>query len=137
MEKYSTFGRGVKRILRAVAVMDVKIYQQDTRQAMMGNGMGGGDGGVVENAEAHRPIRRRMVAGRANQRKRRVHAAGHHGVYRPDGCPAAAVAAAQEPGEATVSPASRYPPPCRDNPLHPVQIGRRMDALQLLRVSRA
>ena len=65
--------------------MHVKVYQQDARQAMRGDCVRGGNRGVVQQAEAHCPVRRRMVAWRTDHGKAGVHPAVQDGVYRADG----------------------------------------------------
>ena len=52
----------VEHVLGAVAVVDVPV---EDRHPLAGRGeLGSADGGVVEQAEAHRPVGHRMMAGR-------------------------------------------------------------------------
>ena len=56
---------GVENILRAVAVMDVPIGDQNAPDAVLLLGVARGDGDGVEDAETHSAHRRGMMAGRA------------------------------------------------------------------------
>jgi hypothetical protein len=53
-------------VLGAVAVVDVEVDDGDALQAVLGHGVGGADGDVVEEAEAHGPVALGMVARRAH-----------------------------------------------------------------------
>jgi hypothetical protein len=65
---------GLEHVLRAVAVMHVEVDDDHAREAA-GQGMGGGDRDVVEEAEAHRAVRFRVVPGRAHEAQRAVQSA--------------------------------------------------------------
>ncbi len=56
--------------------MDVPVEDQDASGAARRDRMGGADGGVVEQAEAHRPVRLGVVAGRAQAAEDEVLLAG-------------------------------------------------------------
>ena len=60
---------GPEDVLRAVAVMDVEVDDRDALGAMLRARIEGGDGGVVEQAEAHGAVRFRVMAGRAHWQK--------------------------------------------------------------------
>ena len=84
-------GRGVhhgrivpKDVLDAVAVMDVEIHDRDALGAMRFLRVPGGDGGVVEEAEAHRRRDFGVMAGRAGRDKGVANPAAHHLVDRED-----------------------------------------------------
>ena len=62
-------GLGVERGLRAVAVVDVPVEDGDALVPLLQEPRRG-DGDVVEEAEAHRPVRGRVVSGRADERER-------------------------------------------------------------------
>ena len=62
-------------VLRAVAVVDVPIDDQHPLEAVAGAQVGGTDGDVVEEAEAHGAIALGVVAGRADEREAVAHAA--------------------------------------------------------------
>ena len=57
----------VEDVLRAVAVMDVDVDDGDALDSRLFERARDGDGDVVEEAEAHRAVRRRVVPGRANE----------------------------------------------------------------------
>ena len=59
-----------KDLLGAVAVVDVEVDDRDTRKAELGLGVAGGDGDVVDEAEAHRAVGERVVPGRPDERER-------------------------------------------------------------------
>ena len=61
---------GVKDVLCSVPVMNIPIDDRNSLKAVFFLGVSGGDGGIVENAEAHTPIGRCVVSGRANRAKR-------------------------------------------------------------------
>jgi len=63
----------VKGILGAVAVVHVKIHNENTLQASLGQGVVSGDGHVVEQAEAHPPAGQGVVARRTHQSEPVVH----------------------------------------------------------------
>src|SRR5438477_6215 len=63
--KYLQGRIGPEDLLGAVAVMHVEIDHGDAMQAVLLLGMAGCDGGVVEDAEAHRPDGLGVVARRA------------------------------------------------------------------------
>ena len=65
-------------VLRAVAVVHVPVDDGDALGAMRLLRMAGGDGGVVEQAEAHGRRLLGMVAGRARRHEDVVGAAGEH-----------------------------------------------------------
>ena len=69
-------------VLGAVAVVDVEIDDGDPCQAVRLQGMRGGDGDVVEEAEAHGLVAGGVVAGRAAGDEGVVHLAAHHPVHR-------------------------------------------------------
>ena len=82
-------GRGVhdgrivpKNVLGAVAVMDVEIHDRDALGAMRFLGVAGGDGGVVEEAEAHRGRDFGVMSGRAGRDESVASLAAHHLVDR-------------------------------------------------------
>ena len=56
--------------LRAIAVVHVDVYNRDPFEAASAH-RGSGDSNVVEEAEAHRPVRLGVVARRTHQRKDR------------------------------------------------------------------
>jgi hypothetical protein len=62
--------------LGAVAVVDVEVDDGDPLQPVHVERVAGGDGDVVEQAEAHRLVRARMVAGRADRAEGVVDRAG-------------------------------------------------------------
>ena len=87
--------------------MDVEIDHRDPLDSPMGPGMHGGDGGVVEQAEAHRAVAVRRD-GRAGGRRRRPPApnpsmTASTAMQAP---PAARAAASALPLLMTVSPSS-------------------------------
>ena len=102
---------GPEDVLRAVAVMHVEIDDRGALDAVALLRMARGDGGVVEQAEAHRPRGLGMMAGRAH---------GDEGVARPcllitsstamTAPPAARSAASKLPGDIVVSASSRTRP---------------------------
>ncbi len=67
-------------VLGAVAVMDVVVEDGDALGAPLSEQPGGGDGDVVEQAEAHRLGGRGVVAGRAHQTECVTRPAGADGV---------------------------------------------------------
>ena len=73
-----------KRGLRAVAVMHVEIDDRDALQAVHFQRMTRRDRDVVEEAEAHRARRLRVMSGRTHAAKRVVVAAFDHGIGRGD-----------------------------------------------------
>ena len=50
-------------------MVDVPVEDRDALQAELGLREAGGDGGVVEEAKAHRAAGERMVAGRPHERE--------------------------------------------------------------------
>ncbi len=68
--------------LRAVAVMNVPVDNQDLRQIVLLLGVLGADRHIVEDAKAHRPVRHRMVARRTHGTEGVFDLALHHGVDR-------------------------------------------------------
>ena len=73
---------GVEHVLRAVAVVDVPIDDQHAVEPVLVDRDAGGDGHVVEQAEAHRAVGERMVPGRPHEAERRAVLAGEHAVDR-------------------------------------------------------
>src|SRR5207302_7672548 len=55
--------------LRSVAVVDVPVEDRDTAESELGLRVASGDGDVVEQAETHRLVGRRVMAGRARERE--------------------------------------------------------------------
>jgi len=74
----------IERVLRAVAVMDVPVDDEDAPKAMPADEIFRSDGDVVEKTEAHRPRRLGVVAGRPDQGEGAPHPALHDGVNRPE-----------------------------------------------------
>ena len=72
------FGRGVKRLLRAVAVVDIEIDDQDSLQLKTLLGVLRRDGDIVEHAESHRLVRLCMMTGRTRKRERILDFAVQH-----------------------------------------------------------
>jgi hypothetical protein len=72
----------VERLLGAVAVMHVEVEDRNALEAVGFERMHGSDRDVVEDAEAHRPSRRRMVPGRAHRAEGVARLARHHHVRR-------------------------------------------------------
>jgi hypothetical protein len=66
-------------------MMHVEIDDGDALGAMRRLGVTGGDGDVVDKAEAHRIAHARVMAGRARCDKGRVGFAAHHFVHSGDG----------------------------------------------------
>ena len=84
-------GRGVdhgrivpKNVLGAVAVMDVEIHDCDALGAVRFLRVPRGDGGVVEEAEAHRGRDLGVMSGRAGRDEGVASLAAHHLVDRED-----------------------------------------------------
>ena len=82
----------VENILRAVAVVHVPIENRDSLDAVDGLRVPGRHGDMVEKAEAHGAIRRRMVSGRSHRAKGVIDASGqrridgvHHATRRQSG----------------------------------------------------
>ena len=73
-----------KNVLGAVAVVDVEIHDRDALGAMRFLRVPGGDGGVVEEAEAHRVCDFGVMSGRAGRDKSVANLAAHHLVDRED-----------------------------------------------------
>ena len=73
-------GLRVERRLRPVAVVDVPVDDGDALHAAHGAGMGGRDGEVAEDAEAHAAGGDGVVPGRADERVGVRDAAVEHGV---------------------------------------------------------
>ena len=73
-------GGFIEDVLGAVAVMDVPIDDQDPGQLVSQPGVVGGEGDVVEQAEAHAARRRGMMAGRTDQAQGVGLLAGQHGI---------------------------------------------------------
>ena len=71
-------------MLGAVAVMDVEIHDRDALGAMRFLRVPGGDGDVVEEAEAHRGRDLGVMAGRAGRDESVANPAAHHLVDRED-----------------------------------------------------
>ena len=86
--------------LRAVAVVDVEIDDRDPRQAVAFERMRGGDGDVVEQAEAHRDVAGGMVPGRAHRAEGDVDLALEHGIGRGDARACGTQAASGNPATA-------------------------------------
>ena len=76
-----------ENLLGAVAVVDVEIHDRHPFGAMDGTGAAGGDGDIVEEAEAHRRRRLGMMAGRAHGDEGIGDLAGHHLIHRLAGGP--------------------------------------------------
>ena len=72
---------GPENRLGAVAVMHVEIDDGDTFGAVHDLGVAGGDGGCVEEAEAHRCGHFGMMAGRSHRHEGVAVAAVHHAVH--------------------------------------------------------
>ena len=72
-------------VLGAVAVMDVEIHDRDALGAMRFLRVPRGDGGVVEEAEAHRGRDLGVMSGRAGRDESVASLAAHHLVDREDG----------------------------------------------------
>ncbi len=70
----------VEGVLRAVAVVHVEVEDRDALRAMRLDRVHGADGDVVEDAEAHRARRRRVMPGRAHRAERGARLAVHHRV---------------------------------------------------------
>ncbi len=68
-EKYN-LGTFVKDVLRTVAVVHVKVDDQNFGQVMSGSGMMSGQSNIVEKAETHAPRRRGMMTWRTHQTER-------------------------------------------------------------------
>ncbi len=100
----------VENVLCAVAVMHVPVHQEYAVELVRRQGVVGGEGDVVEQAEAHAARRRGVMAGGANQAQGVDILAAHDGIDRGRAAPAAARATANESGETTVSGSSRPPP---------------------------
>ena len=84
-------GRGVhdgrivpENVLGAVAVMDVEIHDRDPLGAVRLLGVAGGDGHVIEEAEAHRGRDLGVMSGRAGRDESVANLAAHHLVDRED-----------------------------------------------------
>ncbi len=84
-------GRGVhdgrivpEDVLGAVAVMDVEIHDRDPLGPVRGLGVARGDGGVIEEAEAHRGRDFGVMSGRAGRDESVANLAAHHLVDRED-----------------------------------------------------
>ena len=75
-------GRGGEDLLGAVAVVDVPVEDQHPLGAARGDRVPGGDGDVVEQAEAHRAVALGVVAGRAQAAERRPRLAGEQPLGR-------------------------------------------------------
>ena len=75
----------VEHLLRPVAVMDVEIDDQDPVQFVPCQGIGGGDGHVPEQAEAHRGVLAGVMTGRPDQAHRTSILPGHDIGDRLDG----------------------------------------------------
>jgi hypothetical protein len=56
-------------LLRAVAMVDVIVDDRHAADAVNGLHVACSDGDVVDEAEAHRALRERVVAGRADERE--------------------------------------------------------------------
>ena len=57
----------IEDVLRAVAVVDIPVGDQDAREAVHLLGVVSGQGDVVEKAETHALARRGVMPGRPNQ----------------------------------------------------------------------
>ena len=77
-------GIGGEHSLRAVAVMHVEIDHRDPLHAPPAARMHGGDGGVVEQAEAHRAVRFGVMARRPDSGESGARPAFHDGIDRHD-----------------------------------------------------
>ena len=64
--------------LGAIPVMHIEVHDRHPLQPMRIERMTRGDRDIVEQAEAHRAVRSRVMAGRANRAERIVELAGHH-----------------------------------------------------------
>ncbi|MNU97061.1 hypothetical protein D3C71_871200 [compost metagenome] len=73
-------------VLGAVAVVDIEIDHRDPFQTVAVAGVGGGDGDVVEQAEAHRGTAGGMVAGRAHRAEGQRILTQHHRIDGGDTC---------------------------------------------------
>ena len=71
-------------VLGAVAVVDVEIHDRDALGAVRRLGVPRGDGGVVEEAEAHRGRDLGVMSGRAGRDEGVADLAAHHLVDRED-----------------------------------------------------
>ncbi len=129
-------GVGFKDGLGAVAVMDVYIGDEDAVDAREGLGVAGGNGDVVEEAEAHAPVGEGMVARWADQGEAVLHPSLHHGLHQgqepPGGHDGRVVGASVHVGVGVqVAPAPlRHPP-------HLGDVGRGVDPGQFLFGGRA
>ena len=125
------FRRIVKAVLNAVAVVNIEIHQQNARQAVLGHGVRGGEGGIIEDAKAHRPVRRRVMPGRPDQRKGRLHTADHHGIDSPHRGPGSGNGGGPTARGSHRIPRVKIPAACSDDSFYSVQISRRVDTLDL------
>ena len=75
-------GFGVERVLCAVAVVHVEIDDRHPLDAVPLARVRGRHGDVVQQAEAHRIRRGRVMPRRPHQAERRPSRAGHHGIDR-------------------------------------------------------
>jgi len=71
--------------LGAVAVVHVPVDDQHPLQPVLRLGMAGRQGDVVEDAEAHAPLRLGVVAGWAQGGERPLYAAAEHRIHRHQG----------------------------------------------------
>jgi hypothetical protein len=76
---------GPENLLRAVAVVHVEIDDRDTLGAVLRLRVARGDGGVVDEAEAHRRRGLGVMAGRAHGDEGVRRAAVHHAIDRAHG----------------------------------------------------
>ena len=72
----------LETMLRAVAVMNVPVHDEDTRQPMFFLDVTSGDGHIVEQAKAHRPRGFSMMAGWPHRAKDVFDFSAHNGVNR-------------------------------------------------------
>jgi ribosome biogenesis GTPase A len=75
---------GREQFLGSVAVMHVEVDDEDAFDSAPADEMPCGDRDVVEQAEAHRPPRERVMAGRPDRAERILAGSGQHFVARGD-----------------------------------------------------
>ena len=71
----------LKNFFGAVAVVNVEIHNGNAAEAVLGNGMHGAHGHIIEEAKAHGFFAFGMVAGRADGAKGVGHFAVHHHIH--------------------------------------------------------
>ena len=126
-------GAAFEHRLGAVAVVDVLVEDQDPLAAELADGVVGGQGDVVEQAEAHGPVGLGVVAGRPDQGQGLGRLAADHGLGgagRGAGREAGAGPGALVGGGVAVELAAVLV----GRVLEPVQVGRPVQPHQLARI---